>query len=113
MAQRQNGETESVSPHAEGAEVTPGVSTMAQMFGSPQIVDEVQEVAWVNPLGEAQWIVRPSVEIEDMTVGLPENHFNMTAGKRYRVPARVAEILYNRDQLMEVPIRYDDALQRR
>jgi hypothetical protein len=108
------GAVEEVDPSVEGGEVSPGVTTMAEMFGQPQIVDEVQELPIVDPLGEAVWIVRPSMAIEDMTVGLPENHFNMKAGTRYRVPARVAEILYNRDQLMEVPIRYDDAaLQRR
>jgi hypothetical protein len=37
----------------------------------------------------------------------------MKAGTRYRVPERVAQILYERDQLMEMPIRYDEALQRR
>lgn len=114
-SQRQTpGEPEVVSPHEEGAEPTTGVSTMSGLFGQPQIVDEVQEIAWVNPLGEAVWIVRPNIDIEDMTVGTPENHFNMKAGTRYRVPERVADILFTRDQLMEYPIRYDDAvLQRR
>lgn len=113
-SQRQNpSEPEVVSPHEEGAEPTPGVSTMAQMFGQPQIVDEVQEIPWVNPLGEAVWVIRPNIDIEDMTVGSPENHFNMKAGTRYRVPERVADILFTRDQLMEYPIRYDEALQRR
>jgi len=112
--QTQPGEQETVDPSVEGGEVTPGVTTMAEMFGQPQIVDEVQELALANPLGDAIWVVRPNMDIEDMTVGLPENHFNMKAGTRYRVPDRVAEILYNRDQLMEVPIRFDDAvLQRR
>src|SRR5436189_5090420 len=93
--QQNSGEPETVSPHAEGAAQTPGISTMAEMFGQPQIVDEVQEVAWVNPLGDSLWVIRPNTNVEDMTVGLPENHFSMKAGTRYRVPERVAEILYN------------------
>jgi hypothetical protein len=89
------------------------MTTMAEMFGTPQVVDEVQELPIQQPLGEAVWVVRPNADIEEMTVGLPDNHFNMKAGTRYRVPERVAQILYERDQLMEMPIRYDEALQRR
>jgi hypothetical protein len=112
-ARQPAGTPETVDPSVEGGEVTPGMTTMAEMFGTPQVVDEVQELPIQQPLGEAVWVVRPNADIEEMTVGLPDNHFNMKAGTRYRVPERVAQILYERDQLMEMPIRYDEALQRR
>jgi hypothetical protein len=88
---------------------TEGLSTMAEMFGNPMVVDEVQQIpyAYANPLGDAIWVIRPNIEIEDMTVGSPDNHFSFKPGTRYRVPQRVAEILYNRDMLMEMPYPYE------
>jgi len=83
-----------------------GVSTMAGLFGQAQVVDEVQDTR-PHDLGDAIWVVRPVNDIEDMTVGTPDNHFSLKAGTRYRVPQRVAEILYNRDLLMEMPYQYD------
>jgi hypothetical protein len=100
-ARRQPGEVETVDPSVDTGP-TEGLSTMAQMFSPAQTVDEVYETH-PHDLGDAVWIVRPINEVEDMTVGSPNNHFNLKAGIRYRVPQRVAEILYNRDLLMEVP----------
>jgi hypothetical protein len=86
---------------------------MAQMFGPAEIVDEVQESPIVTRAHGPQFIIRPNEDIEDMTVGSPEIHFSFKAGTRYRVPQRVAEILYNRDKLMEVPYPYDESMARR
>ena len=79
---------------------------MAGLFGQAQVVDEIQNTP-PHYLGDAVWVVRPINDVEDMTVGSPDNHFNLKAGTRYRVPQRVAEILYNRDLLMEIPYPYD------
>lgn len=111
MAQtrRQPGEVETVDPMVEGGEPTEGVTTMAGMFAPAQVVDQVQEAPLPFGDDEPQWIIRPLEDIEDMTVGVTDIHFAFKAGTRYRVPQRIAEILYNRDRLMEVPYEYDEA----
>jgi hypothetical protein len=71
-------------------------------------VDEVQE----HPLQRVDpsefWVIRPNENVEDMTVGDVNYHFAFQAGVRYKVPQRVAEILADRDKLMEVPFPYDE-----
>ena len=103
--QRRPGEVETVDPNVDTGP-TEGVTTMKEMFGQPLVVDEVHEVPQQYPMSDGSWIVRPNSDVEDMTVGSPQNHFNLKAGTRYRVPERVAMILYNADKLMEIPFPY-------
>lgn len=88
--------------------VTPGVTTMAAMFGAPQVVDEVQYRPTPTPVDTDMWVIRTNANVEDMTVGEVAYHFAFQAGVRYKVPLRVAEILSDRDMLMEVPYPFDD-----
>ena len=113
MAQSRNpAEPEVVDPSVDTGP-SEGVTTLAEMFGSPTVVDEVNTVPLPTQLNDPQWVVRPSVKVEDMTVGYPDTHVEMEPGRRYSVPFRVAQILYDRDQLMEIPYPFDETAQRR
>jgi len=91
--------------------VTPGVSTMKDLFGEAHVVDEVRSVPYYEP---EFWVIRTKQDIEDMTVGVPIIHMAFKAGTRYRVPWNVAYELQRLDYLMEQPYPYDDrALARR
>jgi hypothetical protein len=104
---RQPGEPETVNPMVEDGP-TEGVSTMEGLFNQKAtVVDEVQEIPYQQPGPNTWWVIRPNRDIEDMTVGLPEAHFSFKEGIRYKVPVRIAEILFNRDALLEVPYPYD------
>lgn len=106
-------EPERVNPMVEGGP-TEGVSTMSDLFGKPVVVDEVIEQPYA-PMPETPpewWVIRPGKDIEDMTVGSPNNHFAFKAGVRYRVPFDVAQILMNRDHLIEVPYPYEEQRRR-
>jgi len=106
-SQRRAGEPETVNPMVDGGP-TEGVSTLDGMFSQqPTVVDEVQEVPLQMPQQDLGWVIRPNCEIEDMTVGNPHHHLSFKEGTRYRVPIEVAEILYNREKLMEVPYPYE------
>lgn len=98
-----------VNPHGDNAEVTPGTSTMSGLFGQAEVVDEVQEIP-IRPQAEQYkwWVIRTNAEVEDMTVGDPDFHFSFKAGVRYKVPERVARILYSRDMLMEQPYQLQE-----
>ena len=100
--------------------VTPGVSTMKDLFGEAHVVDEVRTIPYEpEPEGEKVlvsefWVIRTKQDIEDMTVGIPIIHMAFKAGTRYRVPWNVAYELQRLDYLMEQPYPYDDrALARR
>lgn len=93
--------------------VTEGITTMAGLFGQPQVVDEVRETPVQAPVEAEWWVIRPSDDVEDMTVGLATMHFAFKAGVRYRVPLRVAQILAEREKLLEMPFPYDDRYARR
>jgi hypothetical protein len=101
----------------EGGEVTPGVSTMAGLFGAPHVVDEVQELPMA--LQEQQeedspvWVIRTHTDIEDMTLGVPIVHMAFKAGVRYKVPKAVAYELARLDFLMEQPFPYNERMARR
>jgi len=103
---RSPSDVETVDPNVE--EPTEGITKLSEVFGQPMVVDEVQQVQQApTTLGDQGWVIRTNVDVEDMTVGAPENHFSFKAGTRYRAPLRVAEILYNRDMLMEQPYPYE------
>ena len=101
--------------------VTPGVSTMKDLFGEAHVVDEVRSVPYYEPEPEGErvlvsefWVVRTRQDIEDMTVGIPIVHMSFKAGTRYKVPWQVASELTRLDYLMEQPYPYDErALARR
>jgi hypothetical protein len=93
---------DTVNPSVD--EATEGVTTMDTMFAPAVTVDEVVEVPLQQQQDNVGWtVIRPGLDIEDMTVGDPTVHYSFKAGQRYKVPFRVAEILYHRDYLMEVP----------
>jgi hypothetical protein len=96
-----------VDPNLPGAPPG-GVTTMQGLFGQPTVVDEVQEHPLQPPTASEFWVIRPNENVEDMTVGDVNYHFAFQAGVRYKVPQRVAEILADRDKLMEVPFPYDE-----
>jgi len=81
----------------------PTLGTLNGIFEKPLIVDEVHEVPLQAPQGAVGYIIRPNITIEQMTIG--EDSFDFKAGTRYRVPERVAQILFDRDLLMEMPFR--------
>lgn len=88
---------------------TEGVTKMSEMFGAAHVVDQVVERPL--PTSEAsdgiRWfVIRPNADTEDMTVGSPDNHFAFKAGVRYKVPDRVAQIMFDRDLLLEIPFPY-------
>lgn len=89
-----------------------GVTTMGGLFGKATVVDEVVEQDFPVQAQVEFWVIRPGLDIEDMTVGAPENHYAFKSGVRYRVPLRIAEILYNRDHLIEVPYPYEEQRRR-
>jgi hypothetical protein len=94
-------DVETVNPSVD--EPTEGLGTLDGMFGKPTVVDEVVEVPMRGQATAISWVIRPNTDIEDMTVGEPSIHYSFKAGTRYKVNQSVAEILYARDYLMEVP----------
>jgi hypothetical protein len=113
-------EIPAVDPSVEDG-VTPGVSTMKDLFGQPHVLDEVRTVPYYEPEPEGEkvlvsefWVIRTRTDIEDMTVGVPIVHMSFKAGTRYRVPWQIASELQRLDYLMEQPYPYDErALARR
>lgn len=106
-------EPERVNPMVDGGP-TEGVSTMGSLFPKAVVVDEVVEQQYA-PMPETPpewWVIRPGRDIEDMTVGAPNNRFAFKAGTRYRVPFEVAQILMNRDYLIEIPYPYEEQRRR-
>jgi len=102
-----------VNPSQAGP--TEGLTTMQGLFGPATVVDEVQQTPMRTPQDVEFWVIRPNQDIEDMTVGDQAVHYAFKAGIRYRAPMRVAEILADRDMLMEMPYPFDEryAQQRR
>ena len=89
---------------------------MKEMFGQPRVVDEVRqyELSDVQEAQHPEWfVIRTNTDIEDMTVGDPANRFAFKKGTRYCVPEQVAQILFNRDYLMEVPYPWEPIPARR
>jgi hypothetical protein len=111
-SQRRVGEPETVNPMVDDGP-TEGVARMADMFQPAQVVDEVQETPARPQEGEQMWVIRPSQDVEDMTLGNPHEHYAFKAGTRYKVNIHVAAVLYNRELLMEQPYPYDPAMARR
>ena len=87
---------------------TEGVTKMSEMFGQAHVVDQVVERPLVRPEDDGvRWfVIRPNADVEDMTIGSPDNHFAFKAGTRYKVPDRVAQIMFDRDLLLEIPFPY-------
>ena len=89
---------------------TEGIGKLSEVFGKAHVVDQVverpQQAAAPDENGEVWWVVRPNEDRDDMTIGQPDNHFAFKAGVRYKVPARVAQILSDRDLLLEIPFPY-------
>jgi hypothetical protein len=101
-----------VNPSQPGGP-TEGLTTMQSLFPGAQVVDEVQEYPMAPQVAAEWWVIRTNEDVEDMTVGEATQHFAFKAGIRYRVPQRVAEILADRDKLMEVPYPFDERYARR
>ncbi len=81
----------------------PQVATLDSLFNKQAtVVDEVVEVPLRSP-DAGGVIIRPNRDIEEMSVGT--DYFTFKMGVRYRVPERVAQILFDRDLLMEFPYK--------